>query len=172
MYRPCFVYLFIVCRLLGCSPPLAVVNDAAGNVVLFEALVPVPFSTLPEGWCRKWDGWTISLYYSCKFSMRLKLHKNKLPQKIRISLEGLPWWLIGKESTCQWGRRRFDPWSRKIPWKKKWQPTPLFLPGNPVGGGAWWATVHRVAKESDMTERLMTTIKLSPNGQAEHPKSV
>jgi len=110
VYRPCFVYLFIVCGLLGCSHPLAVVNDAAGNVVLFETLVPVPFSTLPEGWCRKWDGWTISLYYSCKFSMCLKLHKNKLPQKIRISLEGLPWWLIGKESTCQWGRRRFpDP---------------------------------------------------------------
>ena len=27
----------------------------------------------------------------------------------------LPWWLIGKESTCECSRHRFDPWSRKIP---------------------------------------------------------
>ena len=27
------------------------------------------------------------------------------------------------------GRPRFDPWARKIPWRRKWQPTPVFLPG-------------------------------------------
>ena len=41
---------------------------------------------------------------------------------------GLPWWLSGKESTCQCGRWGFNPWVRKIPWRKKWQPTPLCLP--------------------------------------------
>ena len=25
-------------------------------------------------------------------------------------------------------RCRFDPWVRKIPWRRKWQPTPVFLP--------------------------------------------
>ena len=25
--------------------------------------------------------------------------------------------------------RRFDPWVGKIPWKRAWQPTPVFLPG-------------------------------------------
>ena len=37
-----------------------------------------------------------------------------------------------KESACQWRRCRrcgFDPWVRKIPWSRKWQPTPVFLPG-------------------------------------------
>ena len=29
--------------------------------------------------------------------------------------------------TCR--RRRFDPWVRKIPWKRKWPPAPVFLPG-------------------------------------------
>ena len=38
---------------------------------------------------------------------------------------GLPWWLSGKESA--WQCRR--PWIRKIPWRRKWQPTPVFLPG-------------------------------------------
>ena len=44
----------------------------------------------------------------------------------------LPWWLSGKESTCQCRRHRrcsFDPWVRKIPWRRKWQPTPVLLPG-------------------------------------------
>ena len=38
------------------------------------------------------------------------------------------------------------PYIRKIPWKRKWQPTPVFLPGNPINRGAWWATVHGVTK--------------------------
>ena len=31
-------------------------------------------------------------------------------------------------------------------WRRQWQPTPVLLPGNPMGGGAWWAAVHGVAK--------------------------
>ena len=45
---------------------------------------------------------------------------------------GLPKWLSGKESTCQCKRcrrHRLDPWSEKIPWRRKWQPSPIFLPG-------------------------------------------
>ena len=41
---------------------------------------------------------------------------------------GLPWWLSGKESTCQCRRPRFDPGVRKIPWRRDWLPTPTFLP--------------------------------------------
>ena len=32
---------------------------------------------------------------------------------------GLPWWLSGKESACQCRRLRFNPWVRKIPWRRK-----------------------------------------------------
>ena len=46
-----------------------------------------------------------------------------------IFLGGLPRWLSGKESICQWRRWGLDPWVGKIPWKRKWQPTPVFLPG-------------------------------------------
>jgi len=38
----------------------------------------------------------------------------------------------GKESNCQPQRPKrhgFDPWVRKIPWWRKWQPTPVLLPG-------------------------------------------
>ena len=48
------------------------------------------------------------------------------------SCTGHPRWCSGKESTwthrrCK--RRGFDPWVRKIPWKRAWQPTPVFLSG-------------------------------------------
>ena len=46
---------------------------------------------------------------------------------------GLPWWLSGKESACQCRRCRFDPWAGKIPWRRKWQPTSVFLPGKSHG---------------------------------------
>ena len=45
----------------------------------------------------------------------------------------LPWWLSGKESTYQCRRRGFDPWVGKMPWRRKWQPTPVFLPGKSHG---------------------------------------
>ena len=38
-----------------------------------------------------------------------------------------------KEPTCQCRRHRFNPWVRKIPWRRKWQPTPVFLPGKSHG---------------------------------------
>ena len=34
----------------------------------------------------------------------------------------------------------------KIPWRRKWQPVPLFLPGESQGQRGWWATVHKVAQ--------------------------
>ena len=45
---------------------------------------------------------------------------------------GLPRQHSGKECTCQprrCRRLRFDPWVGKIPWRRTWQPTPVFLPG-------------------------------------------
>jgi len=40
---------------------------------------------------------------------------------------------------------RFDPWVKKLPWRRKWQHTPVFSPGS-TDRGTWRATVHGVAK--------------------------
>ena len=45
----------------------------------------------------------------------------------------LPWWPSGKEPACQCRRLMFNPWVGKIPWRRKWQPTPVFLPGKSHG---------------------------------------
>ena len=45
-----------------------------------------------------------------------------------IPLKGLPGWLSGKRICLQCWRCGLGPWVRKIPWRRKWQPTPVFLP--------------------------------------------
>jgi len=62
-----------------------------------------------------------------------------------------PRWLIGKKNPPA-NVGDLGSWIRRIPWRRKWQPTPVFLPGNSMDRGTWWATVHGVAEESDMTE--------------------
>ena len=49
---------------------------------------------------------------------------------------GFPGGTTGKEPACQCRRHkrcRFDPWVGKILWRRAWQPTPIFLPGEPYG---------------------------------------
>ena len=49
-----------------------------------------------------------------------------------LPIIGLPRWLSGKEFACQctrYKRQEFNPCIVKIPWSRKWQPTPVFLPG-------------------------------------------
>ena len=71
------------------------------------------------------------------------------------TLWGFPGGSVGKESGCQCRRCRrwgFDPQVGKIPWRRKWQPTPVFLPGKAHG----WRSLAGYSpwghKESDATE--------------------
>ena len=63
-------------------------------------------------------------------------------------------WFSGKESACQCKKHRFDPWVRKIPWRRKWQPTPVILPGKSHGQRSLVDYSPRGLKESDMTQQL------------------
>ena len=67
--------------------------------------------------------------------------------------------LSGTESTCHCRRLGFDPWVRKIPWSRKWQPAPVFLPGkfhrqqSLVGYSPWVAKrVHKEIYVIDLKE--------------------
>ena len=54
---------------------------------------------------------------------------------LKCILESLPWYLSSKQFACKAGDafRRCGFGVRKIPWKRKWQPSPVFLPGKSHG---------------------------------------
>ena len=70
----------------------------------------------------------------------------------------LPIWLRSKEFACQCSRHRLDPWIGKIPWRRKWQPTAVFLPGKSHGQKGLVGYSSWSRKESDMTERLTVSL--------------
>ena len=57
-----------------------------------------------------------------------------------------------KAVCLQFWRPWFKPWVRKIPWRRKWQPTPVFLPGESQGWGSLVGCRLWGHTESDMTE--------------------
>ena len=80
-------------------------------------------------------------------------------RRCKVVCLGFPGGTSGKESACQCRRFRrygFHPRMGKIFWSRKWQPTQVFLLGKFHDTGAWWAIVHGVTKELDVTEDTNT----------------
>ena len=79
---------------------------------------------------------------------------------------GFPGDLVVKKSTWQCRRCGFHPWVGKIPWRGKWQPTPVFLPVESHG--------QRGCKELDTTEHAHTPIgtEWTEAGDAVHHRQV
>ena len=55
----------------------------------------------------------------------------------------------------------FNPWVGKIPWRRKWQPTPVLLPGKSYGWRSLVGYSPWGCKDLDMTEQLLFTSLLS-----------
>ena len=54
--------------------------------------------------------------------------RKKVLSCLLMNLGSFPHGSHSKQSASQCRRLRFDPWVRKIPWRREWQPTPGFLP--------------------------------------------
>ena len=61
--------------------------------------------------------------------------------------------LVAQTICLHCGRPRFDPWVRKIPWRREWQPTLVFLPGKIHGERS--LAVHGAAKSQSELSILM-----------------
>ena len=62
--------------------------------------------------------------------------------------------------------RGFDPWVGKIPWRRAWQPSPVFLPGQrSLVANSMDSMVHRVAKSWIRLKRLSTHACLEKNDE-------
>ena len=79
-----------------------------------------------------------------------------LPFKKAQICPPVPWWRSGKESASLCRTRWFNPRVGKIPWKRRWQPTPIFLPGKAYGQGSLVGYSPQDGKESETMEWLGT----------------
>ena len=64
----------------------------------------------------------------------------------KIGLWGLPWWLSGKESACNGEDLASVPGLGGYPGEGNGNPLQYSCLENPMDRGAWWITVHGVAK--------------------------
>ena len=103
-----------------------------------------------ETFSQLFQSWILQRYSLCKVRSFLKgasgsgtafllgptdLRVNK-KKSVWKQLWGFPGSANGKEPACQCSKHkrcRFNPWVGKIPWRRAWQPTPVFLPGKSQG---------------------------------------
>ena len=78
--------------------------------------------------------------------------------------------LTVKESCLQFRRPEFDPWVRKIPWRREWLPTPVFLPREYHGQRSLAGYSAWGRKESETTEQL--TLTLQKNKRVLYPSGL
>ena len=65
---------------------------------------------------------------------------------VKMSHQGLPQGLSSKESTCNAGEVGLIPGSGRFPWRRKWLPTPVLLPGKSHGQRTLVGYSHGPAK--------------------------
>ena len=94
----------------------------------------------------------IYIYIKC---VRLYTHPHAYTHTVEYW--GLPWWLRWWRICLQCRRPEFDCWVRKTPWRRKWQPTPVLLPGKVHGQRSLVRYSPWCCKESDTTEQLTLT---------------
>ena len=88
---------------------------------------------------------------SFSFNLQYKL----MSWIVLLPLTGFPGGTSGEEPACQYKRHQrcgFDPWVRKILWRRAWQPAPVFLPGESHGQRSLANYSPQGHKELDMTE--------------------
>ena len=96
---------------------------------------------------------SIVYHITAEFYQTLNTNRITMTNFLNLNKHGifweLPWWCSGKESACQCRRCKrqgFNLWVGNIPWRRKWQPMPVFLPGKSHGQPMVWKNVrHNLA---------------------------
>ena len=113
-------------------------------------------------WASHCDGFSCCRAQTLEHGSVVTAHRLSCPA---CGFSGVSRWLSGKESSCQCKRHRrcgFDPWVGKIPWSRRWPPTPIFLPRKPHGQRSLAGYNPYSDRESDTTEHPCTCGTLVP----------
>ena len=104
---------------------------------------------LPQRWKQAVAHWSHLLFIEL---MDAPFYREK---RVRLTYSGsIPDASDKKKIYLQCRRPRFNPWVRKVSWRRKWLPTPVFLPGEFHGEKSLVGYSPWGCKESDTTERL------------------
>ena len=95
----------------------------------------------------------ISLMGTRVLQLRISHLDNNILRESIVVL-GFTWWLSGNEATYKCKRHGFNSWVRKIPWRRKWQLSPVFLPGKFCEQGSLEGYCLWGFKELDITEHI------------------
>ena len=161
----CFIQVYILHYVPCCHFPYFIFdfhsNSAAGGSV--ATAVSLPTSQGPSVVPKTRVFYSISTSYSRHWQGGSSLWHSTLDVRVGT------WVPASVLSPCGWdafeqGSRRsgFDPWVREIPWRREWQPTPVFLPGEFHGQRSLVGC--QVANKSDTTEPLSVSLLPQPLG--------
>ena len=125
----------VVCNLRDCRAPGASILRSLPHLLKFA---PIESVMLPD-----------HLISAAPF-----LLPSVFPRIRSFPMSRLPLRLSCKELAQQCRRCGFSPWFRKIPWRRKWLPTPVFSPGKSHGQRSLVGQSPWDCKEFDTTERL------------------
>ena len=112
-------------------------------------LCPFPFVAITYWVC-------FSLTYTCDWEKAMAPHSSTLAWKI-------PWTEEPGRLQSMGSLRVGHNWATSLSlftfmhWRRKWQPTPVFLPGESQDGGAWWAAVYGVAQSQTRLKWLSSS---------------
>ena len=124
--------------------------------------------SLAYDFSRRWLGFSASAFNLLLYATWVKLCEEKLPshrcgigkgRSILLVFFRLLGWRSWWRTRCQWWRHKicgFDPWVGKVPWRRKWPPTPVCLPGESHGQRSPAGYSPRGHKEPDATEARCT----------------
>ena len=130
------------------------------SFILFSCIVSSPTSLVKRITCCHQALYTENRLKSWKpmvFLLSINIFLYIFYFCLELILVKIPGGPSDKEPACQWRRhkrQRVNPWVRKIPGRRKWQPTPAFCLENPLERGAWQATLHRVAKSQILLKHV------------------
>ena len=121
------------------------------------------FSFLKNKWPAQDNPYAKEIYFevtnSAPLQCQVSAQKNtmeNLMTSFPVHYWGICWWLRWLRIYLQCGRPRFNPWGRRIPWRREWESTPVLLPREFHGQRSLASYSPSGHKESDTTEWLNT----------------
>ena len=145
------------CALI-CTPAWKLLGDCGISEHNF-----LPFFTYlshSETWCGQ--VWWIKEDKENKKGLELYEEKTMAPHSSTLAWR-IPWMEEPGRLQSMGSLRVGHDWATSLslftfmPWRRKWQPTPVFLPGESQGRGAWWASVYGVAQSGTRLKRLSSS---------------